>query len=153
MFEDWIFWLMVLPWFNETDPEFNTANHDTLLWWPYLCVEEWARVEELWDLEEWWLPVNDAPVPPLITLSVAGTFFEIYYERHTMSVNTNHTLKCSRNIRIHGWCSVFVKDLHPPWGSPPGRGPGDWAHWPGCDWGDPDTCSASGDCASSSSVS
>lgn len=45
----------------------------------YLWVEEWARVEELWDLEDCRLPGKGASAPCLMTLSVAGTFLEIYY--------------------------------------------------------------------------
>lgn len=44
----------------------------------YLWVEEWARVEELWDLEDCRLPGKGASAPCLMTLSVAGTFLEIY---------------------------------------------------------------------------
>ena len=44
----------------------------------YLWVDEWARVEELWDLEDAWLPGKEASVPCRMTRSVGGTFFEMY---------------------------------------------------------------------------
>lgn len=44
----------------------------------YLWVDEWARVEELWDLEEAWLAGNDPSVAGRMTRSVAGTFFDMY---------------------------------------------------------------------------
>lgn len=44
----------------------------------YLWVDEWARVEELWDLEEAWLAGNDRSVAGRMTRSVAGTFFDMY---------------------------------------------------------------------------
>lgn len=83
----------------------HTKPH-TLLW--YLCVEEWARVEELWDLEEWWLPANDASASLLITLSVAGTFFEIYYKRYTLSDTCvleiiEAMTECVCRTYIHHW--------------------------------------------------
>ncbi len=48
----------------------------------------------------------------------------------------------------------FIKksDVHLPWVSPQDQVLGDWVRWPGCGWDDPHKCSASDDCASSSSV-
>lgn len=116
----------------------------------YLWVEEWARVEELWDLEDCRLPGKGASAPCLMTLSVAGTFLEIYcnWERKKKPF-------CYWQKILHHNQSDFIKksDVHLPWVSPQDLGLGDWVHWPGFGWDDPHKCSASDDCASSSSVS
>lgn len=41
-------------------------------------MDEWARVEELCDLEEAWLAGNDPSVTGRMTRSVAGIFFLMY---------------------------------------------------------------------------
>lgn len=45
----------------------------------HLWVDEWALVEELWDLEEAWLAGNDPSVAGGMTRSGTGTFFGMYY--------------------------------------------------------------------------
>lgn len=68
----------------------------------YLWVDEWARVEELWDLEEAWLAGNDPSVAGRVTRSVAGTFFDMYCGRWRNGKNkssdyvTKHkTIRCT----------------------------------------------------------
>lgn len=61
----------------------------------YLWVDEWARVEELWDLEEAWLAGNDPSVAGRMTLSVAGTFFDMY---------------CANKMDLEG-CEIWKKDM------------------------------------------
>ncbi len=79
----------------------------------YLWVEEWARVEELWDLEDCRLPGKGASSPCLMTLSVAGTFLEIYchwerrketliYWQKTLHHNKFHLLRRVTYI-YHGY--------------------------------------------------
>lgn len=141
--DPWLWWIhtQILCWF--------LVKHATLSGM-YLWVEEWARVEELWDLEDCRLPGKGASSPCLMTLSVAGTFLEIYcdWERKKRALLLPTEDTTSQPI-------TFIKksDVHLPWVSPQDLGLGDWVHWPGFGWDDPHKGSASDDCASSSSVS
>lgn len=68
----------------------------------YLWVDEWARVEELWDLEEAWLAGNDPSVAGRMTRSVAGTFFDMYCFREKWMGHRGRCLIIQLRTRLFG---------------------------------------------------
>lgn len=96
----------------------------------HLCVDEWARVEELWDLEEAWLAGNDPSVAGCMTRSVGGTFFDMYcLKKNKKYVDENLKPKSNKHPFVGTSVDLYLGILRKvslPAGFPLGQVLDDW---------------------------